>query len=486
MELKYDPAQGEQFWAAVREIPGFPTGDEIPLRTMLIESDALFRLPEVLNSLHPGDGRDVLVVMDPTPMRRGGDSLKPLLLQVLRDAGWKPRALVLEPDASGQVHTDMPQIETVKANIQHGVPLLSVGSGVVTDISKHACYLYEKENGWHVPFLVYQTANSVSAYTSSMAPVFIQGVKRTLSSRYPEAVLCDLETLCDAPYEMTAAGVGDMLAVFVSFPDWYLAHRLGMDDSYTRLPEALIGPLDQILIEAAGEIRNRSLRGMAVLAKLISLGGLAMSLSHATTPLSGYEHVMSHILDLINELQARPLPMHGSQVALTSVLGAEAYRIFLQRFSPHSLHLPDCFPDPERMRTHILNAFLEIDPSGKAGEECWGDYRIKLEGWNRYPEKVGQFLGEWGAIQAEIAALASPPETIFKILRAVEAPCAFAELQPPIDEKEARFAFLNAPLMRKRLTVGDALIFFGFNRETLWAQVWGVAQAGAGSPKTNP
>jgi predicted HAD superfamily phosphohydrolase YqeG len=28
----------------------------------------------------------------------------------------------------------------------------------------------------------------------------------------------------------------------------------------------------------------------SVLAKLIALGGLAMSLAHATTPMSGYEH----------------------------------------------------------------------------------------------------------------------------------------------------------------------------------------------------
>ena len=481
MKLKYDPAQGELFWAAVREIPGFPTGDEIPLRTMIIESNALFRLPEVLNTLHLQGGRDVLVVMDPTPMQRSGESLKPFLLQVLQNTGWKTHLLVLEPDDSGQVHTDMLQIETVKANILRGVPVLSVGSGVVTDITKHACSLYENENGWHVPFLVYQTANSVSAYTSSMAPVFIQGVKRTLTSRYPDALVCDLETLRDAPYEMTAAGVGDMLAVFVSFPDWYLAHRLGMDDGYTRLPQELIGPLDEILIETAEEIHSRSLTGMAMLAKLISLGGLAMSLSHATTPLSGYEHVMSHILDLINELQAKPLPMHGSQVALTTVLGAEAYRIFLQNFSPPSLRLQDCFPDPEQIRTHILKAFLAIDPSGKAGEECWADYRIKLEEWNRHPERVTQFLTEWGTIQPELTAVARPPETIFRILKAVEAPRAFSELQPAVDEKDARFAFLHAPLMRKRLTLGDVLIFFVFNREELWTHIWEVAQAGAGS-----
>lgn len=68
-----------------------------------------------------------------------------------------------------------------------------------------------------------------------MSPTFVDGVKRTLNSRYPDALICDLETLRDAPTEMTVGGVGDMLAVFVSFPDWLLAHRLGMDDTYSEL-----------------------------------------------------------------------------------------------------------------------------------------------------------------------------------------------------------------------------------------------------------
>jgi glycerol dehydrogenase-like iron-containing ADH family enzyme len=37
--------------------------------------------------------------------------------------------------------------------------------------------------------------------------------------RYPDALVCDLETLRDAPYAMTAAGVGDLLVAGVSFAD---------------------------------------------------------------------------------------------------------------------------------------------------------------------------------------------------------------------------------------------------------------------------
>jgi hypothetical protein len=39
-----------------------------------------------------------------------------------------------------------------------------------------------------------------------------------------------------------------------------------------------------------------------------------------------------------------------------------------------------------------------------------------------------------------------------------------------------RFAFLNAPLMRKRLTLGDLLIFFNWDRPALWERIWRATQ----------
>jgi glycerol-1-phosphate dehydrogenase [NAD(P)+] len=482
MELRYDPGQNDLFWEAIRTLPGFPAlensalEEHIPLRQMVFESGALFRLPQIIEraAVKMGTGverhKSLLVVVDPTPMQRGADSLKPLVVQTLRSAGWEVEILTLEPDGSGQVHTDMAHIETVQARLRPNLAVLSVGSGTVTDISKHACYLYERETGDHPLFVVFQTANSVSAYTSNMAPTLIQGVKRTLDSRYPEALVCDLETLCDAPPEMTVAGVGDMLAAFVSLPDWYLAHVLGMDPGYSPFAQELIGPLDEILLAHAGAIRERTPEGMAVLAKLISLGGLAMSLSHATTPLSGYEHVISHVLDMLNEGRGEPLAQHGSQAALAAVLASAAYQVFLDRFDPASLDPGRCYPGADEMRSRVLQAFGEIDPSGQVAEECWSDYQQKLALWGAQGENLKAFLQDWGGVQAVLRAFTRPPERLAEILRQVGAPLSFDQLTPPIPTGDVKFAFFNAPLMRKRLTLGDVLIFFEWDREALWEQ----------------
>src|SRR5437773_1157789 len=121
-----------------------------------------------------------------------------------------------------------------------------------------------------------------------------------------------------------------------------------------------MGPLDEIFLAQAPAIRGRTLDGMAVLAKLIALGGLAMSLSHATAPLSGYEHVVSHVLDICAEQTHRPLAQHGSQVALATLLTTSAYELFLNEFEPEEVVLPAGYPAAADMKARIEHTFGAI------------------------------------------------------------------------------------------------------------------------------
>jgi glycerol-1-phosphate dehydrogenase [NAD(P)+] len=233
-----------------------------------------------------------------------------------------------------------------------------------------------------------------------------------------------------------------------------------------------MGDLEDNFLASAGDIRNRSLPGMAVLAKLIHLGGLSMSLMHATAPLSGYEHVMSHTLDLINEQASLPLAQHGSQVALASVLCSGAYQAFLEELEPAEVRIEQCYPQAEKMKARILTAFSEVDPTGKAGEECWSDYRIKLENWSHQRDRLEAMLSSWPTVRRDLKSLYRPPETILKILEAVNAPLRFAKLEPPVSESSAKFAFFHAALTRRRLTLGDLLVFFQWDQQALWEKIW--------------
>ena len=472
MKINFDPGQIDQFKASIQVIPGYPAGEELSIHDMVFEAGAIWRLPELLLKAGCKPDQPLYVVMDRTHMQREGRDLKELTLRILKNAGWQAQVIWLEPDQTGQVHTDFAHIDFVKSHLQSDSAVLSIGSGTVTDIAKHACFVWQQEhNSQPLPFVVYQTANSVSAYTSNMAPTFVDGVKRTLPSRYPDLLICDLETLRDAPRSMTVAGVGDLLAAFGSYADWWLAHRLGLDNSYTVFAQTLMGPLDEIFLEQAEGLQKGTLESTAILAKLIALGGIAMSLSHATAPLSGYEHVISHVLDLVAECRGRPLAQHGTQVALTTLLTTAAYQTFFQEFEPTEVNLDRCYPTDAEMKTRITETFASLDPTGKVAAECWSDYKIKLAAWHAHRVDFSEALRDWDGIQSQLRSLIKGPEVAAHILKSISSPVTFADLTPSPTESEVRFAFQNASLIRHRFTLGDLLLFLNWDQNMLWTKI---------------
>jgi glycerol-1-phosphate dehydrogenase [NAD(P)+] len=271
---------------------------------------------------------------------------------------------------------------------------------------------------------------------------------------------------------LTAAGVGDVVAALSSLPDWYLQHKLGLDPAYTELAGELMGPLAETLRAGAAGIRSRSLEGMALLAKLLALGGLAMALSHSTAPMSGVEHGLSHLWDMLAGLRRRPAALHGLQVGLATVLTAEAFRILVEEFDPAEVDLARCYPTDATMRTRLRAALDSVDASGRAAAECWPDYQAKLEAWHAHRADLAAALRDWPAVRAGIAARAGSAETVAGILQDVGAPLAFDRLAPPLDEAQVKFAFLNAPFVRRRPMLCDLWTFFDWDAEALWARAW--------------
>ena len=122
--------------------------------------------------------------------------------------------------------------------------------------------------------------------------------------------------------------------------DVVIANRLGMDPSYSEFVQTLVGRPDEIFLENAGSIREGSPGGVAVLAKFLAAAVLGISALYASTPLSGYEHIISHLIDQQAEAQGSPVSMHGTQVILAAKVVGEAYRHFLLDFYPSRVRPP--------------------------------------------------------------------------------------------------------------------------------------------------
>jgi hypothetical protein len=170
------------------------------------------------------------------------------------------------------------------------------------------------------------------------------------------------------------------------------------------------------------------------------------------------------------------LAQHGTQVALATILSTEVYRKFLTGFEPAEVDVERCYPAAEQMQARIRAAFNSTDPSGQIAAECWSDYRQKLESWHQHRRGFEAFLHDWPRTRTKVQSLMRPPELAARILREVDSPLRFDQLTPPVSAKQVKFAFLNAPLFRRRLTIGDLLVFLNWDTELLWKQVWATSQ----------
>src|SRR5262249_10448985 len=151
-----------------------------------------------------GHGRPWLVVRDGVPKRRADADLEDALAEVLTESGMNSRPLVLPPAPDGLVHADLEQVEWVRAAIVAAdANVLAVGSGSVVDVCKEATGLVEREGGHRPALVLFPTANSVTAFGSSLAVLLKAGAKRSFPGRYPDAVVLDLPTLAAAPPAMT-------------------------------------------------------------------------------------------------------------------------------------------------------------------------------------------------------------------------------------------------------------------------------------------
>ena len=471
--FKYDPSNMLDLEGKIERWSDYDQIPKIELKKVIIGEDAILQLPAELRRLAPGSNGEVILVMDRTAMTRAGASLKPMVCDLLASQGFEVQPVELEGDAEGVVHPDFHEVEFVKSRLRPGVPVAVLGSGVVTDITKHACFGFDQAHPDqpHLPAVFCMTANSVPAYASRMAIITRDGVKRTWPSRLSDVIIADIKTLREAPLEYCLGGIGDMCAMFMAFADWYIGEYFGMS-GYLQGSWNVLEDVKALMFPYAGEIGQRTALGMEVLAKCLTLGGLTMTYARESSPVSGYEHVVSHMLDMCAPHYGRRIANHGSQVAVAAIPALIGLGWWLDTFDPKAVDVDHCYPSPERMEPRVRQTFAEVDPSGAAGTECWNDYRQKLAAWHGRRAQFEAFLADWPAQRAHIESLILRAEPLVKALCQAGHPLYFEELNFPVPEAQARWAYHNAHLMRKRFSSGDLFNFLGWLDQAWTDQVF--------------
>jgi glycerol-1-phosphate dehydrogenase [NAD(P)+] len=423
----------------------------IGMAAIVIDADAVDRIPDIVTDLRRSG--PIAVIVDRTPMQRAGLDLKSSVVAALR--GLEPEIRLVSLGAIGrELHADAEAIADAVAASRGAGILVSVGSGTICDIAKEASRELD------LPHVVVQTANSVNAFSDDMAVLLIHGVKRTVPSRWPDALVVDLTVLADAPPALNRAGVGELTAMFTAPADWRLAAAVGLDPTWDRRVVNLFRDGADALLEAAPHVTGPDLVAHRSLAELMTLSGLALGIAGRTAPISGTEHTVSHLLDMAAARSGARTGLHGAQVGVAALAVSVAWERFLATFDPDRL-LSTPTPDAATMRDRIRAAFCELDPSGVMADECWTAYGRKLAGWEAgRRDRLRRLVAGWDGLRDELRGLLGTPAAIAGALRSAGAPATFPELDPPASPETAAWALLNGHLMRDRFTLAD-LAFFG-------------------------
>jgi glycerol-1-phosphate dehydrogenase [NAD(P)+] len=432
-----------------------PDGRLAPIGMSRVEigPEALDSLTEAVSEL--ARDKHVALVADATPTLRNGEDLKERIAQTLSESFELERSVI--GAQRDELHADDEALAEVEEAVDGADCVVSVGSGTITDLCKEA-----KRHRGDPPLVAVQTAASVNAFSDDMSVLLRSGAKRTVPSRWPDALLIDLPTLAEAPSAMNLAGFGDLLATFTAPADWYLAFLVGMDDSYHQAPITMLVEQGHDLLDDAAALGRREPEALDKLARVLTLSGLALGVAGSTAPYSGTEHLVSHLLDMAAVQLDRPFAFHGAQVGIATVPVAAAWEALCSGLNPAEIEPDACFPEPEAVEPVVRQAFAVIDPSGQVGEECWNNYSRKLEHWRRCRPQLEEFLENWPRYREELSSLVGSPERLGKALQESGAPARFSELDPPVPQETARWALRNCHLMRDRFTLADLLFYFGW------------------------
>lgn len=401
-------------------------------------------------------GSRVLMVTGPTLIvDKEGKNVKDKVQELLNgqfDVNW----LVLsEPE--GIVHATPENAAKIQALLPGIDCVVAVGSGTICDLCKFATSRFAPDAP--TPLVVVQTALSVNAFSDDSSVMLISGVKRTVHSRYPAVLIIDLDIIAAAPAEMNVSGYGDLIATWTAPVDWYLGNILGMGKNYHSAPSDMIRTQCEELLENSEKLAAGDAAVLSDLANVLTLSGLSMGLANESSPASGSEHVMSHLIDMTAGKRNTGICYHGTQVAVSGLISEAIWDWFLNEFDPKKVDIAACYPDAGEMEEKVRAAFGWI--SEATADECWADYKVKLQRWHDNRSKFEAFLRDFDSFKAAVAPYVKKPEYVSECMHKANAPTRYSALNYPVPADTVRWAIKNCHLMRNRFSIIDLLNYTG-------------------------
>ena len=234
--------------------------------------------------------------------------------------------------------------------------IIGVGSGVINDIGKILSNVSGRK------YIIVGTAPSMDGYASATSSMSMDGLKVSLNSRCADVIIGDIDILKNAPEHMLKAGLGDMLAKYISIAEWRIGNLITGEYYCERVAQLIRTALKKCVDNAEGLLRRDEEAVAAVFEGLV-IGGVAMAYAGVSRPASGVEHYFSHVWDMRGLEFGTQVDLHGIQCAMATMKAVKLYEA-----------VKSVIPDQEK-------AFAAVEAF-----DC-----------NQWNETLRQFLGKSGA-----------------------------------------------------------------------------------------
>ena len=288
------------------------------VRKAVIEDGAINKVPELVKA---ENAQSVFMYCDLNTYDVAGKQVEALL----SDAGIEvkkyvyPTRNIIEPDEKA--------VGSAIMHYENADMIISVGSGVLNDIGKTVAAIANKT------YMIVGTAPSMDGYASGTVSMVRDGLKTTIKTKCPEIIVGDLDILSNAPIEMLRAGVGDMLAKYISICEWRIGTVIKGEDYCDTAAAIVKDALNKVVSSADKLVKRDHCVVKAVMEGLI-LSGISINYAENTRVVSGGEHYYSHLWDMRGLEFGTPIHFHGIQCGAATLEVMRAYEI-MKKITPN-------------------------------------------------------------------------------------------------------------------------------------------------------
>jgi len=405
----------------------------IPIRAVIYCATAIQQLPSLLDQ-HLA-GRRINLVADERTYPLIGRECE----TVLNQAGKIVRVFIVPDGPQATPVCDDVTRDILLPSLPPCDAFLAVGSGTISDLVK---WIATSPGKWQacdakIPYAMVATAASMNGYASNNIAPSIRGVKHVLNGTVPRFIAAVPSVIQQAPYELTAAGFGDVLAKPVSMTDWKL-NQLLFEEYYCPVCAQLIRELEPAYMTHPEAIRARDSAAIEALFQALVYSGVSMTMAGTSAPASGGEHMISHVLDMTAAIHGMPHDYHGRQVGLGTIFACALYERVLALAAPRFQ--------------------LRAEPTDKAYWQSLTtvveeEHALKRRKAERAVKRLCAEPGLWDNLRAELKPMTRPTAAIKQCLRAAGAAHRLNDIGCTRDRFLA--AAHHAHQMRERYTILD-------------------------------